>query len=107
MPYLKGPVEEIADTGDGSRAFRFRYEMYAVEVVIRPDSELVLVAGGIVRKSRHPGASGSAYVWTNLELYWEEHHFVEAYFTLRPDGAHLRITMNGEPLFERELEHSG
>ncbi|MEE9254162.1 MAG: hypothetical protein V3U43_04465 [Pseudomonadales bacterium] len=107
MPYLKGPVEEVVDTGDGTRRFRFRYEMYAVEIVIRADDELVLLAGGIVRKSRRPGVSGSAYVWTNLELYWEEHHFVEACFTRRGDVDHLKITMNGDPLFEREIERAG
>ncbi len=104
MPYLKGPVEEVADTGDGSLRFRFRYEMYRVELQIRPDDELVLLAGNIVRKRRHPGPSGSAYVWTNLELYWEEHHFVEAYLSRRNGSIRLRITMNKAPIFEREID---
>ncbi len=102
MPYLKGPVEEV-DTDDGSLRFRFRYEMYWVEIQVGPDDELTLLAGNIVRKQRRPGPSGSAYVWTNLELYWEEHHFVEAYLTRRADAIFLRITMNKDPIFEREI----
>jgi hypothetical protein len=102
MPYLKGSIEEL-EADDGSRAFRFRYEMYDVELRVLPDDELVLLAGDIVRKRRHPGASGSAYVWTNLELYWEEHHFVEAYLSRRNGARQVRITMNGDLLFEREI----
>lgn len=106
MPYLKGSVEEVPDAADGARAFRFRYEMYDVEIRIQPDGELVLLYGGLVRKRRRLGAAGAAYVWTNLELYWEEHHFVEAYLTRRDGVDRLKITMNGEPLFERELKQS-
>jgi hypothetical protein len=40
-------------------------------------------------------------VWTNVELEWEEHHYVEARYWA--SGQRLEVTVNGQPLLERTL----
>jgi hypothetical protein len=40
-------------------------------------------------------------VWTNVELEWEEHHYVEARFW--PTQRRLRVDVNGTPLLDRRL----
>jgi hypothetical protein len=39
------------------------------------------------------------YVWTNVELEWEEHHYIEARYWA--DSGELKITVNGDPLVTR------
>ena len=62
----------------GSRTFQLNYRNRPVELEIVGDSELVLRLDGIVRKRRHREGVSCVYVWTNIELHWEEHHFIEA-----------------------------
>ena len=42
------------------------------------------------------------YVWTNVELEWEEHHYIEARYWAH--ARRLRVTVNGDPLFDEVLQ---
>ena len=41
------------------------------------------------------------YVSTNVELEWEEHHYIEARY--RPTQNRLRIAVNGSPIYDGAL----
>ena len=70
-------------------------------VLIAADGGLELWLDGCLRKRRDPSEREPLYVWTNVELDWEEHHYVEArYFQRR---GQISVTINGEPILERSL----
>ena len=77
---------------------RLRYRDREIEVEIQHDAELILRLDGIVRKRRSREGVSCVYVWTNVELHWEEHHFIEARWW--PDTGRVLLTANGAPLFE-------
>ena len=65
------------------------------------DDALELWLDGCLRKRRAASARQPLYVWTNIELDWEEHHYVEArYHSVRRE---LLVTINGEPIIEQRL----
>ena len=84
------------------RRYRIPHRHKAVEVVITEDDALELYLDGCLRKRREPGAAEPMYVWTNVELHWEEHHYVEVRY-YRTDGE-LQVTVNGDPLFEVRVQ---
>lgn len=63
---------------------------------MRLDAEtgLSLWVDGCLRKQRPVGER--VYLWTNIELEWEEHHYVQVYF--HGDTGKLKITANGKIL---------
>ena len=85
-------------------------------VLITDDGGLELWLDGCLRKRREPSDRDPLYVWTNIELDWEEHHYVEARYFRRGDeggerskcgegggGEKLLVTVNGAPILERSL----
>lgn len=64
------------------------------------DGSLTLWLDGCLRK-RRGGGGGSAYLWTNVELPFEDHHLVEV---RRSPGAPaiIDVSVNGEPLHRLE-----
>lgn len=60
---------------------------------------LELYVDDCLRKSRSPGPRQPQYVWTNVELEWEEHHYVEARFW--EDSGRLQITINRDVVIDR------
>jgi len=74
------------------------YRDRSIEVEIAQDTELVLRLDGITRKKRSREGVSCVYVWTNVELHWEEHHFIEARWW--PDSGRLNVTANGAALLE-------
>ncbi len=73
----------------------------AFAVVITSDDGLELWLDDCLRKRRDPGPRDPLYVWTNVELDWEEHHYVEArYFR---GQRRLEVTINGAPILEESL----
>ena len=73
--------------------------MFAVVIDAAGGMELWL--DGCLRKRREPSKREPLYVWTNIELDWEDHHYVEArYFQKRGE---LYVAINGEPILERRL----
>ena len=56
---------------------------------------------GVLRKRRESSDRQPQYVWTNVELNWEEHHYVEARYWADTDQ--LKLTVNGDTVFEGRL----
>ena len=79
------------------------------EVTLRVDETLALelVLDGVRRKRREGDPARPRYVWTNVELPFEDHHLVEA--RLVPDGRafDVRVTCNGAPVHDARLGPDG
>ena len=57
----------------------------------------------VSEKKRERGAKEPQYVWTNVELEWEEHHYIEARYWASVDD--LQITVNGAPLLKGSFKN--
>ena len=69
--------------------------------MIADDGGLELWLDACLRKRCEPSEREPLYVWTNIELDWEDHNYVEArYYSLRGE---LNVTVNGAPILERWL----
>ena len=78
-----------------------------VRVTVTADGGLELWLNGCLRKRREPSGQDPLYVWTNVELYWEEHRYVEARY-YRRDSGRLEVTVNGDTVYEeRSLGERG
>lgn len=84
----------------GSRHYRLNYRDRPVELEIDGD-ELVLRLDGVERKRRHREGVSCVYVWTNIELHWEEHHFIEGRWW--PSSGRILLTVNGSTLIDETL----
>jgi hypothetical protein len=82
---------------NGSRRYRLNYRDRPVELEVDGD-ELVLRLDGVERKRRHREGVSCVYVWTNIELHWEEHHFIEGRWW--PSGGRVLLTVNGSTLID-------
>ncbi len=85
------------------------YRHYRVEFQIKsvPDDPashyLALFANECLRKDRL-GAS-TLYVWTNVELEWEEHHLIEARLHKAVDGQRqFVVTANKEEILRQAID---
>jgi hypothetical protein len=79
--------------------FEHRHKRFRVRITA--DGALELYLDGCLRKRREPGEREPRYVWTNVELEWEEHHYVEARYW--PSDGRLRVDVNRQPVLERRL----
>ena len=70
-----------------------------VRVTVTADGGLELWLNGCLRKRRERSERDPLYVWTNVELYWEEHRYVEARY-YRSDRGRLEVTVNGDTVYE-------
>lgn len=79
---------------------------WRVNFAVGPGNSVGLFVNECLRKERSAPPGEVVYVWTNLELEWEEHRWLEARLTW-PDGAtgsaRLCATINGEQWFVAEL----
>lgn len=80
------------------RRLDFDYRNKRIGVTIEAGRDLVLWLNGVERKRRTRGEADCLYVWTNVELEWEEHHFIEARWW--PESDRLRVSANGRELFD-------
>lgn len=87
------------------RVHRFEYRNRPFEVRFGDDCAVELCLDGVVRKRRLPSGKAPMYLWTNVELQWEEHHFVEVRYW--PESGRLLITVNGDPIHDEALPESG
>ncbi len=83
-------------------AIPFRYRNRPFEVRIEADGALQLYLDRVLRKRREAGSEEPQYVWTNVELEWEEHHYVEARYWA--SERRVMVTVNGALLLEQVLE---
>ena len=65
---------------------------HPVEVIAEADDRLALYVDGCLRKRRQ---GTPCYLWTNVELPFEDHYLVEV---RRRAGAPLAVTVNGVAL---------
>jgi hypothetical protein len=78
-------------------AFNHRHKPVRVE--LSDDGTLELYVDDCLRKDRVAGKREPQYVWTNLELEWEEHHYVEVRYW--GSTQRLQITINREPVLDQ------
>ena len=84
------------------RQFDFRHRHKRFFVRITDDGTVELYVDGCLRKDRPKTGREPQYVWTNVELEWEEHHYIEARYWASTDR--LRVTVNGDELFDAALD---
>ena len=81
-----------APPGAAHRSLQLAVGHKAVRVAIGADGTLELWLDGCRRKRRAPSAQVPLHVWTNVELHWEEHRYVEARYW--PERGELEVTVN-------------
>lgn len=81
------------------RTFEHRGKFFTLRVA--DDGALELWVDGVCRKRREAGGAEPYYVWTNVELQWEEHHYIEARYW--PSSNRLAVTINREPFADEAL----
>ena len=62
---------------------------------------LELYVDDCLRKDRTIGEREPQYVWTNVELEWEEHHYLEARYWA--SNQRLQVTINRREVIDRVL----
>ena len=75
---------------------RLSYRGKQVLVRLDKSASLSLWIEGCLRKERPVKAK--VYLWTNVELDWEEHHYLEVYY--QRETGRIKITANSETLLE-------
>ena len=83
------------------RVIDFQHRRKSFQIRLPESGELELYVDGCLRKRRVRGERSPQYVWTNLELEWEEHHYIEARYWAAE--RRLAVTINGEPIFDQVL----
>ena len=84
-----------------ARRFDIPHRHKSFALVVTDDGALELWLDGCLRKRRAASGRDPLYVWTNIELDWEEHHYVEArYYQHRTE---LKVTINGAPILEETV----
>ncbi len=84
-----------------ARTIPFQHRDRHFEIRLEDDGGLELYLEGCLRKRREPGVRQPRYVWTNVELEWEEHHYVEARYWADQDR--LQVSVNGNVLIDTRV----
>jgi len=80
----------------------FQHRGRDFEICVDAHAGLQLWYAGVCRKARSPSALEPWYVWTNVELEWEEHHYLEVRYW--HSQQRLCITVNREPAYDGPLQ---
>ena len=78
-------------------AFFHRHKPVRIELT--DDGTLELYVDDCLRKDRLAGEREPQYVWTNVELEWEEHHYIEVRYWRSTNR--LQVTINREPVLDQ------
>lgn len=81
-----------------SASITFDHRHKSFELRRTDDGGIELYLDQCLRKRREPGLEPQ-YVWTNVELEWEEHHYIEVRYWA--SSGQLKVTVNGDPLLEQ------
>lgn len=76
------------------RGIELRHRHKTYHLFIRDSGALELHMDHCLRKRRDASDREPQYVWTNVELEWEEHHYIEAKYWAGRDE--LVVTVNRE-----------
>ncbi len=79
----------------------FDHRHKSFEIILTDEGAIELYLDNCLRKRRDPGPKEPQYVWTNVELEWEEHHYIEARYWA--SSGVLKVTVNGDSLIEQVL----
>ena len=79
----------------------FDHRHKSFEIILTDEGAIELYLDNCLRKRRDPGPKEPQYVWTNVELEWEEHHYIEARYW--SSSGVLKVTVNGDNLVEQVL----
>lgn len=75
-PAQPTPEDGARYLAEGQR-LTFAHRGRPIELCVVPGRYVALLYNGVVRKERIYAGREPLYVWTNIELEWEEHHYVE------------------------------
>ena len=79
--------------------FQHRHKSYYLRIT--DEGTLELYVDDCLRKDRPRTGREPQYVWTNVELEWEEHHYIEARYWA--SSGRLQVTINGDPVFDEPV----
>ena len=79
--------------------FQHRHKSYYLRIT--DAGTLELYVDDCLRKDRPSTGREPQYVWTNVELEWEEHHYIEARYWA--STGRLQVTINGDPIFDERV----
>ncbi len=94
MPGLSTQADPLFNM---SRSLPFSHRHKTFELKLTDDGAVELYLDNCLRKRREAGREPQ-YLWTNVELEWEEHHYIEVRYWA--SSGQVRITVNGAPLVE-------
>ena len=81
-----------------TQVIEYQHRHKKFQLKLTADGGLELWMDGVVRKRRDPGREPQ-YVWTNVELEWEEHHYIEARYWASENRLH--VTINGDSVIDQ------
>ena len=84
-----------------AKQISFDHRHKSFELILTDEGAIELYLDNCLRKRRDPGPREPQYVWTNVELEWEEHHYVEVRYWA--SSRMLKVTVNGDRLIEQVL----
>ena len=94
-------VQQSISADGAEHTLEFRYRRGNFMVMLRPDRALEFYLNGCLRKRRDWSGKEPQYVWTNVELEWEEHHYLEARYWAGEQR--LLVTVNSDPLIDQRF----
>ncbi len=83
------------------QSFHVELEHKSFELVVTENDDLELYVDNCLRKRCTAASAPVLYVWTNVELHWEEHRFVEARFDRT--SRRLRVTVNRQDVLDANV----
>ena len=78
------------------RDFQHRHKQFSIRLTDAVTLELYV--DNCLSKDRPQSGREPQYVWTNIELEWEEHHYIEARYWA--SDKRLQVTVNGESMYD-------
>jgi len=81
-----------------SKHLEFSHRHKAFDLYLTDDGAIELYLDKCLRKRRDKGELEPQYVWTNVELEWEEHHYIEVKYWASTGV--LKITVNGDAIVD-------
>ena len=94
-------MTEPIEANDTALTFELEHKTFVI--VVNAQDALELYVDDCLRK-RDSTSDRVGYVWTNIELNWEEHRYVEA--RLQRATRSLHVTVNRETVYNETLPSS-
>ncbi len=82
-------------------SIKFQHRHKNLELKLDEAGTFELYLDNCLRKRRPATGREPQYLWTNVELEWEEHHYIEARYWASSNR--VEVTVNGATLVEGEF----